>query len=192
MRLMSSSAYIHACYADAVNYFNTTNNGESEGYSCSCSYDLTMNEIHFCPANGRFAPKGYCRYHVECNDPIFRCFDLARWAKSYASHVHEYRNEYEAIAQECLNLSVKILDQCSDTKEVEMLLKEPAGCSKYLRKADYIKYPRLLLAIEHKHKEFVGHMYCQQVLREQWHGQQFLCSHRNRIWFKVRYTLIHT
>jgi hypothetical protein len=33
-----------------------------------------------------------------------------------------------------------------------------------------MKYPRLRLAIEHNHKEFVGHMFCQQTLRQEWHG----------------------
>ena len=33
-----------------------------------------------------------------------------------------------------------------------------------------MKYPRLRLAIEHNHKEFVGHMYCQQMLRQAWYG----------------------
>ena len=28
------------------------------------------------------------------------------------------------------------------------------------------RYPRIRLAIEHNHKEFVGHMYCQQMLRQ--------------------------
>ena len=33
-----------------------------------------------------------------------------------------------------------------------------------------MKYPRLKLAIEHNNKEFVGHVFCQQILRQQWHG----------------------
>jgi hypothetical protein len=32
------------------------------------------------------------------------------------------------------------------------------------------RYPRIRLAIEHNHKEFVGHMYCQQMLRQEWQG----------------------
>ena len=61
-----------------------------------------------------------------------------------------------------------------DTHEVETLLKEPAGANKYLRKANYFKYPRLCLALEHKNREFVGHMYCQQMLRQQWYcGVEF-------------------
>ena len=33
-----------------------------------------------------------------------------------------------------------------------------------------VRYPRLRLAMEHNHKAFVGHMYCQQMLRQEWHG----------------------
>jgi hypothetical protein len=96
--------------------------------------------------------------------------DLARWATNSAKQVSEYRDEYTSIAQDCMKLSVKVLEQCSDTNEVETLLKEPAGANKYMRQANYVKYPRLFLAVEHKNREFVGHMYCQQLLREQWYG----------------------
>ena len=169
MKMSAKSSYIFACYLEAVNYYNSTNKDSTE-YLCSCYYDLTMEEMHHCPANEKFAPKGYCRYHIECCDPIFRCIDLARWATTSAKQVSEYRDEYTTIAQDCMQLSVKILEQCSDTNEVETLLKEPAGANKYLRKANYVKYPRLLLAVEHKNREFVGHMYCQQMLRQQWYG----------------------
>ena len=172
MKMSSTSSYILACYLDALNYYNSTNaEPEEEQYSCSCYYDLMREEMHYCPASDNFAPKGYCRYHIECCDPIFRCFDLGRWASHSAKQVPEYRDEYTGIAQECMKLSVKILEQCSDTNEVETLLKEPAGASKYLRKTKYVKYPRLLLAVEHKNREFVGHMYCQQLLRQQWYGE---------------------
>ena len=36
-----------------------------------------------------------------------------------------------------------------------------------------MKYPRLRLAIELNEKEFVGHMYCQQILTQQWSGNIF-------------------
>ena len=34
-----------------------------------------------------------------------------------------------------------------------------------------MKYPRLRLAVEQNHKEFVGHMYSQQVLNQVWYGR---------------------
>ena len=158
MKMSARSAYIMACYLEALDYFNSSNQDLNK-YFCSCYYDLTWDQMHFCPGTDNFAPKGYCRYHIECCDPLFRCFDLSKWATTLAKQVSEYREEYTAIAQDCMELSVKILEQCMDTNEVETLLKEPAGANKYLRKANYFKYPRLCLAVEHKNREFVGHMY---------------------------------
>lgn len=169
LKMSAKSSYIMACYMDALDYFNSTNTTTNK-YLCSCYYNLSMDEMHPCPASERFTPRGYCRFHVECCDPLFRCFDLAKWATSLAEQVSEYRDEYNTIAQDCMKMSVKILEQCMDTNEVETLLKEPAGANKYLRKANYFKYPRLCLALEHKNREFVGHMYCQQMLRQQWYG----------------------
>ena len=71
----------------------------------------------------------------------------------------EYRQEYEKIAQHCRELSVELLDNCNKTTEIDRILREP-GCSyKYFRNLDDMTYPRLRLAIEQSHKEFVGHIY---------------------------------
>ena len=86
----------------------------------------------------------------------FRCFDLAKLACEYADKIPEYREEYEEIAQQCRNLSVELLDQCKKTSEVQLILQETTGASKYFRNSSFMKYPRLRLAIEHNHKEFVG------------------------------------
>ena len=74
------------------------------------------------------------------------------------------------MANQCYKLSVQLLEQCNNTEEVQILLQESAGSSKYFRHFNEMKYPRLRLAIEHNQKEFVGHMFCQQILRQQWHG----------------------
>ena len=95
---------------------------------------------------------------------------MAKLACEFADHIPEYREEYEEIAQNCRDFSVQLLDQCANTSEVHVILKESAGSSKYLRYSKHMKYPRLRLAIEHNHKEFVGHMFCQQTLRQAWHG----------------------
>ena len=105
-----------------------------------------------------------------------------------ADHVPEYREEYEEIAEHCCNLSVQLLEQCNNTKEVQILLQESAGSSKYFRDSKEMKYPRLRLAIEHNHKEFVGHMFCQQILRQQWHGE--ILWQGKPLLFKFLHTLI--
>ena len=139
---------------------------------CSCIKGIgdTSENFHYCPANPKFVPSLSCQDHLECNDPVFKCFDLAKIARMYAEHIPEYKPEYEEIADQCQKFSVQLLDECANTEEVKVLLEEPAGSTKYFRFANEIKYPRLRLAIELNHKEFVGHMFCQQVLREQWHG----------------------
>ena len=86
----------------------------------------------------------------------YRCFDLAKLACEYADQIPEYREEYEEIAQQCRKLSVELLDQCNETSEVQLILQESTGANKYFRHSSYMKYPRLRLAIEHNHKEFVG------------------------------------
>ena len=67
--------------------------------------------------------------------------------------------------------AVQLLDQCSNSWEVELLLSEKSGASRYFRYSYAIKYARLYQAIEHNRKEFVGHMYCQHMLRDQWRGK---------------------
>lgn len=96
-------------------------------------YEVEPEPFHYCPANVNFKPNLDCRQHVECNDPISRCFDLAKMASEYADSIPEYRAEYEEIAGQCRKLSVQLLDQCIDTQEVQTLLAESAGSSKYFR-----------------------------------------------------------
>ena len=95
---------------------------------------------------------------------------MALLAKAYADNIPEYRFEYEEIVTQCKELTTEFLDQCNDTKEVNDLLKHPSGEEKYFRYSDQMKYPLLRMAIEHSNKPFVGHMYCQQTLRQAWYG----------------------
>ena len=90
------------------------------------------------------------------NEFSYRCFDLAKLACEYADRIPEYREEYTEIAQQCRKLSVELLDQCNETSEVQLILQESTGANKYFRHSSSMKYPRLRLAIEHNHKEFVG------------------------------------
>ena len=118
--------------------------------------------------NFRAAPD--CRQHLECNDPIFRCFSLARVAKDLAGSSAEYREEYTKIAEETQGFAKDLLSMCKNTSEVDLILSETAGTTHFLRNSDKMKYPRLRLAVEINQKEFVGHMYCQQILTQEWVG----------------------
>ena len=129
-------------------------------------------KIHYCPDHPRFNPNLNCHIHLECNDPIFICFELANLAKGRIQFMPEYREEYEEISNQCRNLSVQLLDQCPNSQAVQTLLKESAGAYKYFRYTDEMMYPRLRLALEYNHKEFVGHTFCQELLRKQWAHQE--------------------
>ena len=71
---------------------------------------------------------------------------------------------------QCKLLSAELLNQCNESKEVHELLNMKSGVTKYFRYSDQMKYPILRLAIEHNNKPFVGHMYCQNTLRQSWYG----------------------
>ena len=94
----------------------------------------------------------------------------------YGNHNPEQREECKQIGQDFKELSVQLLDQCQTTGEAKIILEDHTGTSKYFRYSKNMMLPRLHLAIEHNHKEFVGHGLCQQVFRnfyEQcipWHG----------------------
>ena len=38
------------------------------------------------------------------------------------------------------------------------------------RHVEFIQNPRLRVAMAQENMDFVGHMFCQQMLRQQWHG----------------------
>ena len=133
-------------------------------------YEVEEEDFHHCPSYPTFVPDPNCGQHIECNDPVFRCFDIARLSSEYAKEIPEHRAEYGEIADACRSLSVKLLSECTNSNEVCTLLEEDSGAIKYFKYARYMKFPRLRMAIEHNHKEFAAHMYCQQLLRKLWHG----------------------
>ena len=175
LRLMASSAYVFSCYLSAVETSGiTTNAKRGSSGNCSCMQNEKTKEYHVCPANDYFIPVTNCREHPECNDPIYACFDLANLGTKLAEKMPEYGEEYQEISKIAQNLPVQLMDQCSNTKDVELLLDEDSGTRKYFTAFQTVqigktmKYPRLMLAIEMNHKEFVGHMYCQQTLKREW------------------------
>ena len=147
-------------------------------FNCNCILDQKQEDFHFCPAHPKFMPSNFCRQHIECNDPIYVCFDLAKLCSDFGHRAPEYGEELKNMANDVINLSVNVLQQSSNTEEVEILLSEKVGLTKYMRFVDFdveggqmmiFKYPRLILAAELNYKEFVSHMHCQQILRQNWY-----------------------
>jgi len=189
LRAMTKPCYIFSCYVE-VSKANIGKNGslpECISSMCDCHGSraarstpgglnlMLAGEVsgdHCCPNSIRFAPKYGCTNHPACNDPIFRCFEITKVASEWATRVPEYREEYEQVADEASKHAVDLLDLCRDTGEVEVLLEERTGTLSYFHSiaVKKLRYPRLQMAVINNHKSFVGHMYCQQILRNQWQG----------------------
>ena len=156
------------------------------------SYETSAETFHFCPDNDKFEPSPDCRRHLECNDPIYRSFDLARFASRTSKRRPEFRSEYMEVAAACRQLSVDLLRQCRTGEDVREVLREKSASVKYFggARTPFMDYPRARLAIEHSHKEFVSHVYCQSLFREEfnghvdWQGSSFL--------YKTAYSLMQT
>jgi len=193
LRAMSRPCYIFCCY-QAVSEAAKVGKHEAECFNsaCDCHGGVTrpferspspvggfngvmagqVTSDHHCPDSPKFTPKYGCTDHPACNDPIFRCFEITKVASEWASRVPEYREEYQQVADETSRHAVDLLDLCADTGEVEVLLEERTGTLSYFHSIALkkLRYPRLQMAIINNHKSFVGHMYCQQLLRSQWQG----------------------
>ena len=104
LRLMAKPSYILSCYNSVAEKCFMDNNQRLHN-SCNCSqnedsvdaaskhyYYVRRDEVHYCPAHPQFFPSMTCQEHLECNDPIFRCFDLAKLAKErkYSQHKVKY------------------------------------------------------------------------------------------------------
>ena len=106
-----------------------------------------------------------------------RCFYLSRKVEEYASRNPVEREECKEIIQRFKDMSFELLDQCNNTDEVQIILEDHTGTSKFFSYAQNMVLPTLQMAIEHNHKEFVGHSLCQQVFRHfyhqsiPWHGK---------------------
>ena len=177
LRLMTKPVYIMAQYVATLELAEVISN-DAGNYKCNCIFEQNETAFHFCPAHPKYMPSSFCRKHIECNDPIYLCFGMAKLCIDFGNRAPEYSEECKNMSTQIIEFSVKLLHQCCNTEEVELLLSEKSGLSKYMRFVDkdvggegfIFKYPRLVLAAELNYKEFVGHMHCQQILRHQWHG----------------------
>jgi hypothetical protein len=177
LRTMAEPFYIIACYLTLLESSKFIQQDERR-YKCACLSQSNQPEFHHCPATKKFKALDFCRQHIECNDPITACFDIAEKCSRLSNRVPEFMEECNEIAKNAIRLSVDILDQCSNTEEVNVLLSEQSGLTKVFNgsvfynddRYERLKYPRIYAALFLHHKEFVSHMYCQQTLRKKWYG----------------------
>ncbi|XP_059078651.1 short transient receptor potential channel 1-like [Tigriopus californicus] len=191
LRAMAQPCYILSQFVVIYERLKTVQQNPDEQDSPKKKGDtLRRNDSHCSPLDDMFRPIFPCSKHVECNDPVFRCFEMVKIANKCARNVPEYREEYEEIGARCSNLTVELLQNCKDTNEVETFLSDKIGALRFFRLeiANKIKYPRLQIAIQNNHRAFVGHMFCQQVLRTHWHGNVPWLG--KGFWFKLVYCFI--
>lgn len=114
MELAVNPSYILACYTSLADKYDW-----SEPIACECSnehpnysqcksigstsgiYYLSQKVFdegfHYCPTHNKFAPNVLCDQHLECNDPVTRCFLLAKTCSDYADEDATYRADYRDV-----------------------------------------------------------------------------------------------
>ncbi|OQV25244.1 Short transient receptor potential channel 5 [Hypsibius exemplaris] len=119
-----------------------------------------------------YSKRRYNSYRAVCS-PTYICLnskDVIKTCFKFCSELHgctakeaEFAEKYEVLAERLREFVKQLLEQCSSTAEVELLLKQrhmgaPAGAM----------YPRIYLALQAHQKEFIAHENCQQVLQAAW------------------------
>ena len=70
---------------------------------------------------------------------------------------------YDEVVRQCERLAVELLENCRSLREVQLLLAEKSCAKRFFSQTKFLTYPRMRLAVEHGHKNFAGHIYCQQA-----------------------------
>ena len=84
-------------------------------------------------------------------DPILTAFELSWELKRLSRLENEFKVEYEAVAKQCMEFAVDLLDQTRGSKELECILNyDPAGPVNDGN--DSMNLARLKLAIKYKQK----------------------------------------
>ena len=69
---------------------------------------------------------------------------------------------YDETVRQCESLAVELLENCRSLGEVQLLLAEKSCAKRFFSHTKFLTFPRMRLAVEHGHKNFAGHIYCQQ------------------------------
>lgn len=100
------------------------------------------------------------------DDPIFEAFSLSKEIQACGRYYPEFRAEYNELAAEISSFAVEMIAACRSTEEMELILRQSKG----VEAASHFTYPRLVLAMHYKQKEFVAHPNIQQIVQAAWHG----------------------
>uniref|UniRef100_A0A2S2QFU4 Short transient receptor potential channel 3 n=1 Tax=Sipha flava TaxID=143950 RepID=A0A2S2QFU4_9HEMI len=110
------------------------------------------------------SPTYLCR--TSATDPILACFRLHDELLERGAYEQVYETAYTSLALQVKQFAVSLIVNCRTSDEVKVLLRNRDGCK--FRGA--FPYPRLITAMDHKQKEFVGHSSIQQLLESVWIG----------------------
>lgn len=100
------------------------------------------------------------------NDPILVAFLLSKEMRECARLIPEFRAAYQQLSRDISTFAVELIACCRSTEETELILKQRAG----IETASHFVFPRLVLAMDCKQKEFVAHPNTQQIVEAEWHG----------------------
>ena len=95
MGLAIKQSYILACYMSLAKNYNW-----DTAIVCECADATKVDSIseyllhHHCPTHKEFKPHLLCSSHLECNDPITRCFLLAKACSDMAEKCTDYGDKY--------------------------------------------------------------------------------------------------
>lgn len=115
-------------------------------------------------------------YRAICNpayishstiDPILEAFNLSVELRRCSTISPEFRVAYEELASEISTFAVDIIACCRNTEEMHMVLRQKEG----MTASGGFNYPRLILALDYKQKEFVAHPNTQQIVETAWVGK---------------------
>ncbi|KAF2897538.1 hypothetical protein ILUMI_08636 [Ignelater luminosus] len=103
------------------------------------------------------------------HDPILTAFQLSQELRKCAMIVPEFRAAYNQLAADISTFAVELIGCCRSSEEMELILRQKTG----LTSSGQYLFPRLVLAMDYKQKEFVAHPNTQQILESAWHGDWY-------------------
>ncbi|XP_006812451.1 short transient receptor potential channel 5-like [Saccoglossus kowalevskii] len=125
------------------------------------------------------------------DDPLTRVFELCKeMSKLMNSHAVKNTSKiyYSTLVQQLKLFAVEILECCYNSEEVSILLKgKPCKNRPLSNILDVDQYHLAVRAIESDQKEFIGHYYSQDVLKNGWEMGQPTWSQRDGVWWSILY-----
>ncbi|XP_026323633.1 short transient receptor potential channel 4-like isoform X1 [Hyposmocoma kahamanoa] len=110
----------------------------------------------------------------KSSDPILAAFTLCAELMVNAEYDRHLAVSYMQLRDTVSTFAVDLIGCCRTSEEVELILTQTTGT----RGRRQFVLPRLLMAVDHKQKEFVAHPNTQQVLESHWMGDWY--SWRNK------------